>query len=88
MVAVKVTPRARRPGLGVVAADQGGMRLQISVREAPEDGRANRAACATLAEALAVPRSAVSIAAGASSRRKTLHVAGDPAQLQERLASL
>jgi len=87
-VAVKVTPRARRPGLGGVAEDQDGLRLQIAVREAPEDGRANRAACAALAEVLDTPPSRVSVIAGASNRRKTMHVQGDPAQLAERLAAL
>jgi len=87
-VAVKVTPRARRPGLGGIVPDMGGMRLGIAVSEAPEDGRANRAACAALARALDVSPSAVSVRAGASSRRKTLHVAGDPARLAARLAAL
>lgn len=88
VVAVKVTPRAYRPGLGGIAADQEVMRLQIGVREAAEDGRANRAACSALAKALAVPPSAVCVAAGTSNRRKTLHVTGDPFQLEERLAAL
>ena len=87
-VSVKVTPRARRPGLAGVAMDQDGLRLLIGVREAPEDGRANRAACAALAEALHVPPSAVSVTVGASNRRKTLHVVGDPAWLGNQLAAL
>lgn len=87
-VAVKVTPRARRPGLGGVAADGEAHRLLIGVNEAPEDGRANRAACAALARALDVPPSSVSVTAGATNRRKTLHVSGDPARLATRLAAL
>jgi len=87
-VAVKVTPRARRPGLGGVAPDAGGARLGIGVSEPPEDGRANHAACAALARALDVPPSAVSVTAGASSRRKTLRVAGDPVRLAAKLAAL
>jgi uncharacterized protein len=85
---VKVTPRARRPGLGGIVADAGGVRLAIGVSEPPEDGRANRAACAALARALGLPVSAVSVCAGAGSRRKTLHVAGDPALLAAKLAAL
>jgi hypothetical protein len=87
-VAVKVMPRARRPGLGGIVPDAGGVRLAIGVNEAPEDGRANRAACAALARALDLPPSAVSVRAGASSRRKTLRVAGDPARLAALLAAL
>jgi uncharacterized protein len=87
-VAVKVQPRARRPGLrGVVEAGDG-KRLGIAVTAAPEAGAANRAACATLAAALGVPPSAVSVAAGAGSREKRLVVSGDSAALGARLAAL
>ena len=87
-MAVKVTPRARRPGVGGIVADAGGARLAISVREVPEEGRANRAACAALARALDLPLSAVSVTAGASARRKTLQVRGDPRHLAAKLAAL
>jgi uncharacterized protein len=56
--------------------------------EAPEDGRANRAACAALARALGVAPSAIAITAGAGSREKTLRVSGDPAVLAARLGGL
>jgi uncharacterized protein YggU (UPF0235/DUF167 family) len=87
-VAVKVQPKSRRPGLhgAVPAAD--GVRLRIGVTAAAEGGRANRAACAALAEALGLPPSTVRLALGATSRQKTLHVAGDPAMLGARLAML
>jgi len=90
-VAVKVTPKSRRPGLGPVAPDADGTRLArlaIAVSEPPEDGRANHAACATLARALGIPPSTVTVTTGASSRRKTLRVTGDPAHLAAKLAAL
>ncbi len=87
-VAVKVQPKSRRPGLQGTAPAADGARLRIGVTEAPEDGRASQAACAALARVLGVPASAVHVLAGATSREKTLHVAGDPAGLVERLASL
>lgn len=87
-VAVKVQPRARRPGLHGTVPDTDGDRLAIAVREPAEDGRANRAACATLAAALDVPASAVAVTAGATARRKTLRVSGDPTLLAARLAAL
>ena len=87
-MAVKVTPRARRPGVGGVAADHEGARLLIGVSAVAEDGRANRAACAALATALEVPPSAVSVVSGATNRRKMLHVTGDPALLAARLVVL
>jgi uncharacterized protein len=87
-VAVKVQPKSRRPGLHGAAASADGERLRIGVTEAAEAGRANRAACATLAEALGLAPSAVRLTVGATSREKTLHVAGDPDDLAARLATL
>jgi hypothetical protein len=87
-VAVKVQPKARRPGLQGTAATADGPRLRIAVSEPPEDGRANRAACVALAEALHVGASAVRVAAGAGTREKLLFVTGDPAVLGPRLAAL
>jgi len=87
-VAVKVQPRSRRPGLQGLAPAPGGERLRIGVTAAAEAGRANRAACNALARALAVPAAAVSVAAGATSRDKTLRVAGDAAAIVARLLAL
>jgi uncharacterized protein YggU (UPF0235/DUF167 family) len=95
-VAVKVQPKSRRPGLHGTArvadgsAGDRGMpaRLCIAVAEPAADGQANRAACATLARALDVAAGSVSVIAGATSREKTLHVAGDPEMLAARLAGL
>lgn len=88
MVMAKVQPRSRHPGLLGTVASAEGPRLRIGVTEAAEGGRANRAACAALAEALDVPRSVVRVAAGAASREKRLVVTGDPAAISARLASL
>ncbi len=87
-VAVKVQPKARRPGLHGAVGAADGQRLRICVTEAAEGGRANRAACATLADALGLAPSAVRLALGATSREKTLHVAGDPTVLGAKLAAL
>jgi uncharacterized protein YggU (UPF0235/DUF167 family) len=84
----KVQPRSRRPGLLGIVDSADGPRLRIGVVEAAEGGRANRAACATLAQALGVPPSAVRIVAGAASRQKRLLVAGDPAVIAARMALL
>lgn len=88
LVAAKVQPKSRRPGLHGRAPAVEGERLRIGVAEAPEDGRANRAACALLARALDVPASAVEVTSGLTSREKTLRVAGDPAALAARLEAL
>jgi uncharacterized protein YggU (UPF0235/DUF167 family) len=88
LVAVKVQPKSRRPGVQGRAPAVDGERLRIGVAEAAEDGRANRAACATLARALELPAAAVRVALGASSRDKTLRVAGDPTLIAARLEAL
>ena len=85
---VKVQPKSRRPGLQGMIASADGPRLRIGVTDAAEDGRANRAACATLARALHVPLSAVQLIHGATNREKTLAVLGDVGVLTERLANL
>jgi hypothetical protein len=87
-VAVKVQPRSRRPGVQGTAPSAGGERLRIGVSEPAEDGRANRAACTVLATALQIAPSAVSVSTGATSREKTLRVAGDAAALRTRLDTL
>jgi uncharacterized protein YggU (UPF0235/DUF167 family) len=87
-VRVKVQPKARRPGLGGMAPAADGPRLRVAVTEAPEDGRATRAACEALARALGVANSAVQLVQGAAAREKTLAVAGDHATLGPRLEAL
>ncbi len=87
-VLVKVQPKSRRPGLQGTTDSADGVRLKIGVTDAAEDGRATRATCAALARALSVPQSAVQLLQGATSREKTLQVAGDTAILVERLAAL
>ena len=85
---VKVQPKSRRPGLQGWAADIDGERLRIGVTEAADDGRANRAACAALAEALSLPASAVAVIQGATSRQKTIRIMGEVVQLTGLLEAL
>jgi uncharacterized protein YggU (UPF0235/DUF167 family) len=74
--------------VGGLAASADGDRLRLAVAAAPEDGRANRAACALLAAALGVAPSAVQVVAGMTAREKTLAVAGRPEELGTRLDAL
>ncbi len=87
-ITVKVQPKSRRPGIQGRFVSARGPCLRIGVTEAAEDGRANRAACSLLADALDVPASAVAVTSGQTSRDKTLRVAGDTAILSMRLESL
>ena len=85
---VKATPRARRSALLGLMAAADGPRLKLSVQAVPEDGRANRAICDLLAGALHVAPSGIAVVQGGAAREKTLHIAGDPAALIEKLERL
>jgi uncharacterized protein YggU (UPF0235/DUF167 family) len=85
---VKVQPKSRRPGVQGIGPSADGPRLRIGVTEAAEGGRANRAVCELLADLLDVPRSAVTVATGETSREKLLRVSGDPHSLSARLSTL
>jgi uncharacterized protein len=87
-VMVKVQPRARRSGLGGIAESASGPRLKIAVTEPAEGGKANRAVCALLAEALCCPPSAVGVLSGATNREKVLAVSGDAVALGATLRAL
>jgi len=69
---VLVQPRASRARIG----PRHDGRIKIAVTAPPVDGEANAAVVELVAKALGVPRSAVEVIAGASSRRKTLRVTG------------
>jgi len=86
LVDVRLQPgasRARVDGLAVL--DDGATVLKVRVTEPPEDGKANAALVKLLARAWKLPKSAVSLVAGHSDRRKTLAVAGDPAVVRREL---
>ena len=67
-----LTPGARQEGIG---GWQGGA-LRLRVRARPEKGRANEAALRLLADRLGLPRAALSIIRGATSRDKLVQVDG------------
>lgn len=69
---VRVKPGSRRERL--VGAHGGA--LKIEVNAPAEDGRANRAVSRLLAEVLELPRRAVAITRGTTSRDKAVVVAG------------
>jgi len=69
---VLVQPRASRAKLGPIHDG----RLKVAVTPPPVDGEANAAVIELVAKSLGVAKSAVEVVAGASSRRKTIRVAG------------
>ena len=61
---------------------------KLRVAAAPEGGRANEAVVRLLAEALAVPREAVTLVSGQLGRDKIVELNGiDPSQIERRLTS-
>jgi uncharacterized protein (TIGR00251 family) len=85
-VRLRVTPRARRNGIeGLVADAEGGVRLKVAVNAAAEDGRANSAVLELLAREWRLPRASLTLKNGASDRRKTVAIAGDPDHLMSAL---
>jgi uncharacterized protein YggU (UPF0235/DUF167 family) len=85
---VRVSPGTHRDRIeGVVLDPDGRTRLRIAVRAAAEGGRANAAVIALLAEEWGLPKSQLAIVAGASHRRKTIGVAGDPVAVADELAA-
>ena len=77
------------PGAGRAAVvGRHGDAWKVRVTEAPERGRANEAVVRLLAEALAVPRSAITLVSGHGGREKIVELAGlGPGLIERRLAS-
>jgi uncharacterized protein YggU (UPF0235/DUF167 family) len=90
-LAVRLTPKAAAARhIGIVEDGAGGTALKATVTAPPEAGKANEALLGLLAKTLGLRRAALSLALGATDRRKLVHIAGDPtalaAALEERLA--
>ena len=81
ILAIRVTPRAAKPGIGGWRAGADGREeLEVRVAEAPADGAANEAVIRLLAKALGVSRSELSIVSGQTSRHKRVAI---PFELDE-----
>ena len=89
VVTCRLTPKGGRDAIeGVSALADGTSVLMARVRAAPENGRANDALRALLAEKLGASLSRVFLLAGAKSRVKQVAIAGDPDTLMARLKGL
>ena len=66
-------PGAAKTGFAGLHADA----LKLRIQARAEDGAANKALTAFLAEAFGLPKSSVNIISGQSSRRKTIMLYGD-----------
>jgi uncharacterized protein (TIGR00251 family) len=87
-IAVRVTPRSAKTGIGGWRAGADGREeLEVRVSEAPTDGSANSAVIKLLAKALGVPRSEVEIVSGHASRHKRIAVPLDADEVRGRLGN-
>lgn len=71
-LAIRVVPRASRAGV----AGRRGDAVLIRLGAAPVDGAANAELVDTLARALAIPRRALTLVAGATARTKRVRIEG------------
>ena len=86
---VRVTPNASADRIeGVEIRDDGAAVLRLRVRAVPDKGKANAAVAVLLGKALGIPKSAITLASGETSRLKTLRLSGDPAALAAAIDAL
>lgn len=79
---MRLTPKGGQDAIdGIGHLADGRPVLLARVRAAPEDGKANAALAALVADSLGSAKSAVRIAAGDRARLKELRIDGDPALL-------
>lgn len=72
VLSVKAQPRSSKAGVDGLLGDA----VKVRVRCAPVDGKANKELIETVAEAFGVPRSAVVLKSGETSKTKRLLVRG------------
>ena len=86
---LKVAPKARRNAIGGLLDEPDGRHaLKVAVTAAPEDGKSNAAVIALLAKEFGVAKSAISVVAGATDRRKIVEIRGQSAELMQKVAVL
>ena len=83
---VRLQPGAKTERIdGPVTLAGGATALKVRISAPAAAGKANAALTAFLAKRWKRPKAAVTIVGGAGAREKTLHIAGDPADLAARL---
>ena len=86
LLAIRVTPRSARPGIGEWKTDPAGRPfLEVRVAAAPADGAANAEVVRMLAKVLGLARGDVRIVSGETARLKRLEVPLTADQVRARL---
>jgi hypothetical protein len=87
VLALRVSPRAARAGIGEWRAGANGREeLEVRVTAAPTDGKANAEVIELLAKRLGLAKSSVRIVAGESSRHKRVALPLDEERVHVLLA--
>jgi uncharacterized protein len=82
---IKVIPGSRTTSIVGMLGD----RLKIKVAAPPEDGKANAAVCALVAEQLGISSRSVEVIAGASNPEKSLRISGlSAAEVRSKIAAI
>lgn len=69
----------------LVDLSEGKQALEVTVATVPEEGKANRAICAQLADWLGLKKKQLSLKAGQTGRIKIFLIEGDPTALEARI---
>jgi uncharacterized protein (TIGR00251 family) len=85
---IRLTPKSSAARIAGIEDHGGKPVLKAHVTTPPEDGKANAALVALIADWLRMPKSAVAMASGQKSRLKSVSVAGNPNKLMEKIAAL
>jgi uncharacterized protein YggU (UPF0235/DUF167 family) len=83
---VRLTPKAAKDAVDGIEETAEGAALGARVRAVPSDGEANAALVKLLATWLGVAKSSVRLAQGGKSRLKSVEIAGNPGDIEARLA--
>ena len=87
IIAIRVTPRSARPGIGEWKHDpEGRAYLEVRVAAAPADGAANDEVIKLLAKALDLPKSGLKIVSGHTARLKRIELPLDEAEVRARIS--
>ena len=85
---IRLTPKSSRDGVDGITASPDGPAIKARVRAVPENGGANKAALALVAKWLSVPKSSITLSAGAKSRTKVLTIITAQADRERIIAQL
>ena len=88
-LAVHVSPKAGRDEVvGLRVLEDGLQEVEVRVTAAPDKGAANKAVCKLIAKELGIPKSAVAVKRGETSRHKLLECEIASTNLESWISSL